>query len=165
MSMHINFTDDDERYAVGIGRRCTVFGEKHRFTFIGFIEQIIGFKKEQRSCPIYFGQLFFYDETHCIAYSGCKLNYAETATVGRQFLDLGYTIVDMDQSADVVVINTCSVTENADRECRQVVRRALRRSPNAFVAVIGCYAQLKPEELASIEGVDLVLGTKENLTL
>ena len=92
---------------------------------------------------------------------GCKLNYAETATVGRQFLDLGYTIVDMDQSADVVVINTCSVTENADRECRQVVRRALRRSPNAFVAVIGCYAQLKPEELASIEGVDLVLGTKE----
>ena len=92
---------------------------------------------------------------------GCKLNYAETATVGRQFLDLGYTIVDMDQSADVVVINTCSVTENADRECRQVVRRALRRSPNAFVAVIGCYAQLKPEELASIEGVDLVLCTKE----
>jgi threonylcarbamoyladenosine tRNA methylthiotransferase MtaB len=92
---------------------------------------------------------------------GCKLNYAETATVGRQFLEQGYTVVDIDQSADVVVINTCSVTENADRECRQIVRRALRHSPHAFVAVIGCYAQLQPGELASIGGVDLVLGTKE----
>ncbi|MFZ1976348.1 MAG: tRNA (N(6)-L-threonylcarbamoyladenosine(37)-C(2))-methylthiotransferase MtaB [Bacteroidota bacterium] len=92
---------------------------------------------------------------------GCKLNYAESATIGRQFLEQGYTVVNIDQNADVVVINTCSVTENADRECRQVVRRALRHSPNAFVAVIGCYAQLQPGELASIDGVDLVLGTKE----
>ena len=96
---------------------------------------------------------------------GCKLNYAETATVGRQFLEQGYTVVNIDQSADVVIINTCSVTRNADRECRQVVRRALRHSPHAFIAVIGCYAQLQPGELASIDGVDLVLGTKEKFDI
>lgn len=92
---------------------------------------------------------------------GCKLNYAETATIGKQFLDEGYQLVDLDEPSDVVVINTCSVTERADRECRQLVRRALRHSPNAFVAVVGCYSQLRHQEIANIEGVDLVLGSKE----
>ena len=96
---------------------------------------------------------------------GCKLNYAETASIGRRFAGEGYEVVGLDEPADVVLINTCSVTEQADRECRQIVRRALRHSPNALVAVTGCYAQLRPAEIAAIEGVDLVLGTKEKFDL
>ena len=96
---------------------------------------------------------------------GCKLNYAETATIGRQFQRAGYEIVPLEHGADVVVLNTCSVTERADRECRQIVRRALRTAPHAFVAVVGCYAQLKPREIASIEGVDLVGGTADKFEL
>ncbi|MCI0706483.1 MAG: tRNA (N(6)-L-threonylcarbamoyladenosine(37)-C(2))-methylthiotransferase MtaB [Ignavibacteriae bacterium] len=96
---------------------------------------------------------------------GCKLNFAESSTLGRQFSQRGYSVVGIDEPAEVCVINTCSVTERADRECRQIVRRALRHSPNAFVAVIGCYAQLQPEEIATIEGVDLVLGAKEKFNL
>ena len=92
---------------------------------------------------------------------GCKLNYAETATLERQFKDKGYEIVPFTEPSDVCVINTCSVTERADREARQIVRRALRTSPDAFIAVVGCYAQLDPEEIASIDGVDMVLGTSE----
>ncbi|MBI2618841.1 MAG: MiaB/RimO family radical SAM methylthiotransferase [Ignavibacteriales bacterium] len=92
---------------------------------------------------------------------GCKLNFAETATIARQFTDRGFTVVGLDDSADVVVLNTCSVTERADRECRQLVRRALRHSPDAYVVILGCYAQLQPATLAAIPGVDLVLGTKE----
>lgn len=96
---------------------------------------------------------------------GCKLNYAETASIGRQFLELGYKVVALDEEADVCVINTCSVTERADRECRQLIRRALRGSPEAYVIVVGCYAQLEPEEVASILGVSLVLGAKEKFEL
>lgn len=96
---------------------------------------------------------------------GCKLNFAETSTIGRQFVQQGYQIVDIDAPADVCVINTCSVTERADRECRQIVRRALRHSPGAYVIVTGCYAQLQPEEIASIAGVDLVLGSKEKFDI
>ncbi|MBI5463982.1 MAG: tRNA (N(6)-L-threonylcarbamoyladenosine(37)-C(2))-methylthiotransferase MtaB, partial [Ignavibacteriales bacterium] len=96
---------------------------------------------------------------------GCKLNAAETSTLGKQFVEQGYGVVEIDEPADVVVINTCSVTERADRECRQLVRRALRHSPNAFVAIVGCYAQLQPHELASIPGVDVVLGTQEKFNL
>jgi threonylcarbamoyladenosine tRNA methylthiotransferase MtaB len=96
---------------------------------------------------------------------GCKLNFAESSTIGRHFTERGYSIVGVDEPADVCVINTCSVTERADRECRQIVRRALRHSPEAFVVVIGCYAQLRPEEILSIPGVDLVLGTKEKFDL
>lgn len=92
---------------------------------------------------------------------GCKLNLAESATIARQFTSRGFNVVHLDDPADVVVLNTCSVTERADRECRQLVRRALRHSPNAYVIVLGCYAQLQPETLGSIPGVDLVLGTKE----
>ena len=96
---------------------------------------------------------------------GCKLNYAETAALEKQFVDRGFAIVPFTEKADVCVVNTCSVTERADRECRQVVRRALRTSPDAFVAVLGCYAQLQPEEIASIDGVDVVLGTSEKFHL
>ncbi|MFA6234826.1 MAG: tRNA (N(6)-L-threonylcarbamoyladenosine(37)-C(2))-methylthiotransferase MtaB [Bacteroidota bacterium] len=92
---------------------------------------------------------------------GCKLNFAETATFQRQFAERGFATVDFREKSDVVVINTCSVTENADRDARKAVRQALRRSPDAYVIVLGCYAQLRPEELASIDGVDLVLGAEE----
>jgi threonylcarbamoyladenosine tRNA methylthiotransferase MtaB len=96
---------------------------------------------------------------------GCKLNYAETAMIGKQFTAQGYTVVDIDDPADVVVINSCSVTSHADRECRQVVRRAMRHSPDAFVAVVGCSAQLHSEQIAEIQGVDLVLGTQDKYSL
>lgn len=92
---------------------------------------------------------------------GCKLNFAETATFQRQFAERGFATVDFSEHADVVLINTCSVTENADRDARKAVRQALRRSPDAYVIVLGCYAQLRPDELAAIDGVDLVLGAEE----
>jgi threonylcarbamoyladenosine tRNA methylthiotransferase MtaB len=96
---------------------------------------------------------------------GCKLNYAETAGLERQFVDRGFTIVPFESQSDVCIVNTCSVTDRADRECRQIVRRALRTSPDAFIVVTGCYAQLEPEEIASIDGVDLVLGAAEKFHL
>ncbi len=96
---------------------------------------------------------------------GCKLNYAETSTIGRQFTDRGFELVSSESPFDVFVLNTCSVTERAERECRQLVRRALRTSPEAYVVVVGCYAQLRPEELSRIEGVDLVLGSREKFRL
>jgi threonylcarbamoyladenosine tRNA methylthiotransferase MtaB len=96
---------------------------------------------------------------------GCKLNFAETSILGKQFIDKGFETVDAGQPADVVVLNTCTVTERADRECRQIIRRALRHSPNAFIIVTGCYAQLQPHEISAIEGVDLVLGSQEKFDL
>ncbi len=96
---------------------------------------------------------------------GCKLNYSETSAIARLFENAGYTEVDFDDGADIYVINTCSVTDLADRKCRQIVRRALRNSPNAYVVVIGCYAQLKPREIAEIPGVDLVLGAAEKFRI
>jgi len=96
---------------------------------------------------------------------GCKLNFAETNAIGEDFLRRGYEIVDFSEKADVYFINTCTVTENAERECRQVVRRALRKNPNAFVAVTGCYAQVRPQEIAAIEGVDVILGAEEKFSL
>ncbi len=92
---------------------------------------------------------------------GCKLNYAETSSLARSFVESGMSLVPFERETDVFVLNTCSVTENAEKECRQVIRRVLRHSPNAYVIATGCYAQLRPEELASIEGVDLVLGANE----
>ncbi len=92
---------------------------------------------------------------------GCKLNYSETSAIGRQFAEHGYEEVAFAEGADIYVINTCSVTEFADRKCRQTVRRALRANPAAKVVVVGCYAQLKPAEIAEIPGVDLVLGAAE----
>ncbi len=96
---------------------------------------------------------------------GCKLNYAETSTIGEQFRRAGNTIVPFGEPADTIIINTCSVTDSADAECRKIIRRALRVSPNAFIAVAGCYAQLKPEEIASIDGVDAVFGSAEKFSI
>jgi len=96
---------------------------------------------------------------------GCKLNFSETSTIAKQFSNNGFEIVDFNSYSDVYIINTCTVTENADRECRQIVRRALRNNPDAFVAVVGCYAQLRPEEIASIEGVDAVFGSNEKFNI
>lgn len=96
---------------------------------------------------------------------GCKLNYSETSAIGRQFEDAGYGAVPFKDGADIYVINTCSVTEFADKKCRNVVRRALRKNEHAKVVVVGCYAQLKPQEIADIPGVDLVLGASEKFRI
>ena len=96
---------------------------------------------------------------------GCKLNYSETSAIGRLFEDKGYQKVEFTDSPAVFVINTCSVTENADKKCRKVVKEALKISPEAFIVIIGCYAQLKPKEIAEIPGVDLVLGAAEKFNL
>ena len=96
---------------------------------------------------------------------GCKLNFSETSTLGRMLEKDGYVKKDFDEVADVYVINTCSVTENADKECRQLVRRVQRQNSEAVVVITGCYAQLKPKEIADIPGVDLVLGAAEKFNL
>lgn len=96
---------------------------------------------------------------------GCKLNFSETSTIGRLLENDGFEKRDFDEVADVYVINTCSVTENADKECRQLVRRIQRKAPEAMVVVTGCYAQLKPKEIAAIPGVDLVLGAAEKFNI
>lgn len=96
---------------------------------------------------------------------GCKLNFSETSSIRRQFEGAGYSTVDFDQGADIYVINTCSVTDFADKKCRYEVRKALKYSPDAKVVIIGCYAQLKPKEIAEIEGVDLVLGAAEKFNI
>jgi len=96
---------------------------------------------------------------------GCKLNFSETSTLSRLLEKEGFEKKSFEDQADVYVINTCSVTENADRECRQLVRRIQRKSPESFVVITGCYAQLKPAEIASIEGVDLVLGAAEKFNI
>lgn len=96
---------------------------------------------------------------------GCKLNFSESSTIGRQMIESGFAKVDFDDYADVYVINTCSVTENADKKCKQLVKKAVRNNPKGFVVVIGCYAQLKPEEISKLEGVDLVLGANEKFNI
>ena len=96
---------------------------------------------------------------------GCKLNYSETSTLTRTLEAEGFVKKDFDENADVYVINTCSVTENADKECRMIVRRIQKRAPQAMVVITGCYAQLKPKEIAQIDGVDLVLGAAEKFNL
>ena len=96
---------------------------------------------------------------------GCKLNFAETSTIARQLTGAGYQKVSFDEPAHVYIINTCSVTENADRECKLHVKRAMKANPDGLVVILGCYAQLKPEEISAIEGVDLVLGAKEKFNI
>jgi len=96
---------------------------------------------------------------------GCKLNFAETSTIGSQFVEKGFSVVDFNADADVYVINTCTVTDNADKECRQIVRRALRTNPNAYIIVTGCYAQLQHEEISKIDGVDAILGSNEKFNI
>lgn len=96
---------------------------------------------------------------------GCKLNFSETSAIARQLKEAGFSRHEFEQGADLYVINTCSVTENADRECRKIVRDVLAVSPEACIAIIGCYAQLKPQEIAAIPGVDLVLGATEKFNI
>ena len=96
---------------------------------------------------------------------GCKLNFSETATISRDFICHGFEKVDYRDKADIYVLNTCSVTENADKEARKLIRQAKRRNPDSSVAVIGCYAQLKPNDIAAITGVDMVLGAQEKFNL
>lgn len=96
---------------------------------------------------------------------GCKLNFSETSTIARNFQDEGFDRVDFSDQADIYVINTCSVTENADKRFKTIVKQAQKKNPNAFVAAVGCYAQLKPQELADVHGVDLVLGATEKFKI
>lgn len=96
---------------------------------------------------------------------GCKLNFSETSTISRLFEDSGIAKVDFEEVPDIYVINTCSVTENADKKCKQLVKRAKKINPEAFVAIVGCYAQLKPEEIGKIPGVNLVLGANEKFNI
>ncbi len=100
-----------------------------------------------------------------LATLGCKLNFSETSTISRQFLEHGYDIVKFDEISDIYIINTCSVTENADRQFKTLVSKSLKINSDAFIVAIGCYAQLKPEQLAEINGVDLVLGSKEKFKI
>jgi len=96
---------------------------------------------------------------------GCKLNFSETSTIARDLESEGFARIGFESGADIYVINTCSVTDQADKKCRNIVRRALKYNPSAFIVVIGCYAQLKPKEISSIKGVDLVLGAQEKFNL
>ena len=96
---------------------------------------------------------------------GCKLNFSETSSIGRIFKDAGYESTPFNSAADVYVINTCSVTDHADRKCRKVVKEALKHSPNAYITIVGCYAQLKPKEISEIPGVDMVLGAAEKFNI
>ena len=109
--------------------------------------------------------MHFTNKTVAFHTLGCKLNFAETSTIARLFKEKGFIKKSFLEPADVYVINTCSVTENADNECKSIVKSALLKNPEAFVAVVGCYAQLKPEEISKIEGVDVVLGATEKFKL
>ena len=107
------------------------------------------------------------NQTKTVAFHtlGCKLNFSETSTIARNLKDNGYQKVEFTDSANVYVINTCSVTANADKECRTIVKNAMKANPDGFVVVVGCYAQLKPQEIAEMEGVDLVLGAAEKFNI
>jgi threonylcarbamoyladenosine tRNA methylthiotransferase MtaB len=96
---------------------------------------------------------------------GCKLNFSETSTISRLFEDAGVAKVEFEEKPDIYIINTCSVTENADKKCKQLVKKALKINPEAFIAIIGCFAQLKPIEIGKIPGVDLVLGANEKFNI
>ena len=96
---------------------------------------------------------------------GCKLNFSETSTIARDLEEVGFARIEFEKGADIYIINTCSVTDQADKKCRNIVRKALKYNPNAFIVVIGCYAQLKPKEISSINGVDLVLGAQEKFKI
>lgn len=134
-----------------------IFCEKYLlFEFLdkkSFIRHINYFRSMQKQRTVAFHTL------------GCKLNFSETSTIARQLETAGFEKKHFDSVADIYVINTCSVTDNADKECRYLVRRIQRKSPESIVVITGCYAQLKPEEIASIPGVDLVLGAAEKFNI
>ena len=110
-------------------------------------------------------QQVFHDKKAAYYTLGCKLNFAETSTLGKMLAEQGVRKVRPGERADICLINTCSVTELADKKCRQAIRRIGKEHPGAFIVVTGCYAQLKPEEVAHIEGVDLVVGAEHKLDL
>src|SRR3984957_12441677 len=107
----------------------------------------------------------YYNRKIALHTLGCKLNFSETSAIGRILVEKGFQKVEFADSADYYIINTCSVTQNADKETRQVVRSALRTNPGAKVIIVGCYAQLKPHEIASIPGVNMVLGANEKFKI
>ena len=107
----------------------------------------------------------FKNKTAAFYTLGCKLNFAETSTISRQLIEIGFRKTDFNNPADLYVINTCSVTENANRECRRIIRKAKKNSPTALIIATGCFAQLKPKEITAIEGVDMVLGASEKFNL
>ena len=96
---------------------------------------------------------------------GCKLNFSETSTISRQLEDIGFIKTNFDNKADLYVINTCSVTENANKECRRIIRKVKRTAPESMVVITGCYAQLKPESISVIEGVDMVVGANDKFKI
>ena len=96
---------------------------------------------------------------------GCKLNFSETSAISKDFSNVGFKQVSYKETADIYVLNTCSVTENADKEARKLIRQAKKRNPSSILAVMGCYAQLKPKEISQIEGVDIVLGANQKFKL
>ena len=104
---------------------------------------------------------------HTVAFHtlGCKLNFSETSAIGRQFLEKGFSKTDFSNPADVYVINTCSVTENANKKCRKIIKQALKQNPDGYIIVVGCYAQLKPKEISEIPGVDMVLGAGDKFRI
>lgn len=114
---------------------------------------------------IFYFRRMFYNKKVAFYTLGCKLNFSETSTISRQLNEIGFTKTDFKNKADMYVINTCSVTENANRECRRIIRNAKRNSPDAFIVVTGCFAQLKPKEVSGIKGVDMVLGANEKFNL
>ena len=107
----------------------------------------------------------YYNRKFALYTLGCKLNFSEGSAISRNLVANGYQQVDFSEVADYYIINTCSVTENADKECKQIVKSALTKNPDTFIAVVGCYAQLKPDEISNIEGVDVVLGASEKFKL
>ena len=110
-------------------------------------------------------QTIFHDKKVAIHTLGCKLNFAETSSIGKMLLENGFRKAKSNEKADVCIINTCSVTETADRKDRQAIKQMIKKHPGAFIVVIGCYAQLKPNDIASIKGVDLVLGTQQKFDI
>ena len=96
---------------------------------------------------------------------GCKLNFSETSTISRQLNNIGFKKTEFETGADLYVINTCSVTENANKECKRLIRKAKKIAPDSFVVITGCFAQLKPKEISKIEGVDMVLGANDKFNL
>ena len=96
---------------------------------------------------------------------GCKLNFSETSTISRSFTENGFNVVDFNSKADVYIINSCSVTENADKECKKIVKKIKTKNPKSIIGIIGCYAQLKPKEISKIEGVNIVLDAKEKFNI
>ena len=107
----------------------------------------------------------FNDKTSAFYTLGCKLNFSETSTISRQLKEIGFVKNEFRDGADLFVINTCSVTENANKECRRIIRKAKKTSPNSFVVVTGCFAQLKPQSISEIDGVDMVLGANDKFNL